>query len=48
VGVKERGKNNLRRFERKIIKKIYGPIKQGEQRRIRNNDEIEEILKKKI
>jgi hypothetical protein len=38
--------NNLRRFDRKIIRKIYGPIKQGEQWRLRNSEEIYEILKK--
>jgi hypothetical protein len=44
--LKREDKNNLRRFGRKIIRKIYGPIKQGDQWRIRNDQEINETLKK--
>jgi hypothetical protein len=44
--LKKENENYLSRFEIKIIKKIYGPIKQEEQWRIRNNEEIDEILKK--
>jgi hypothetical protein len=39
--------NILRRFERKIIKRIYVPVKQGREWRIRNNEEIDNIIRKK-
>jgi hypothetical protein len=32
-------------FERKIIRKIYGPVKENELWRIRRNDELEDIIK---
>jgi hypothetical protein len=35
--LKKQDENNVRRFERKIVRKIYGPIKQEEQWRIINN-----------
>jgi hypothetical protein len=31
-------------FERKILRKIYGPMKENELRRIRRNDELEAII----
>jgi hypothetical protein len=44
--LKKEDKNTLRSSERKIIRKIYGSIKQGEQWRIRNTEEIDKMLKK--
>jgi hypothetical protein len=32
-------------FERKILRKIYGPVEGNELRRIRWNDELEDIIK---
>jgi hypothetical protein len=32
-------------FERKILLKIYGPVKEHELWRIRRNDELEDIIK---
>jgi hypothetical protein len=39
--------NILRRFERIIIRRIYGPVRQGREWRIRNNEEIDNIIRKK-
>jgi hypothetical protein len=36
--------NALRISERKIVRRIYGPINEGESSRIRTNKEIEEKL----
>jgi hypothetical protein len=36
--------NALRIFERKIVRRIYGPINEGESWRIGTNKEIEDIL----
>jgi hypothetical protein len=32
-------------FKRKILRKIYGPVKENELWRIRRNDELEDIIK---
>jgi hypothetical protein len=32
-------------FERKILRKIYGPVKENELWRIQRNDELEDIIK---
>jgi hypothetical protein len=32
-------------FERKILRKIYGSVKENELWRIRRNDELEDIIK---
>jgi hypothetical protein len=37
----------LAAFERKILRKIYGPVKENELWRIRRNDELEAIIKGK-
>jgi hypothetical protein len=34
-------------FERKILRRIYGPVKENESWRIRRNDELEAIIKGK-
>jgi hypothetical protein len=45
--LKKEDENILRRFERKIIRRIYGPVRQGREWRIRNNEEIFNIIRKK-
>jgi hypothetical protein len=32
-------------FERKVVRRIYGPVREGEQWRIRSNRELEEIIR---
>jgi hypothetical protein len=39
------GKRVLAVFERKILWKIYGPVKENELRRIRRNVELEDRIK---
>jgi len=39
------GERALAVFERKILRKIYGPVKENELWRIRRNDELEAIIK---
>ena len=38
-------RNALAVFERKILRKIYGPVKENELRRFRRNGELEAIIK---
>jgi hypothetical protein len=45
--MKKEDENILRRFERKIIRRMYGPVRQGREWRIRNNEEIDNIIRKK-
>jgi hypothetical protein len=45
--MKKGDENILRRFERKIIRRIYGPVRQGREWRKRNNEEIDNIIRKK-
>jgi hypothetical protein len=45
--MKKEDENILRRFERKIIRRIYGPVRQGREWRIRNNEEIDNVIRKK-
>jgi hypothetical protein len=37
--------NSLRIFERKILRKIYGPVQEGDTWRIRNNVELNRSIK---
>ena len=43
---KKEAENILRRFERKIIRRIDGPVRQEMEWRTRNNEEIDNILRK--
>jgi CRISPR/Cas system CMR-associated protein Cmr3 (group 5 of RAMP superfamily) len=44
--MKKQDENILGRYERKIIRRIYGPVRQGREWRIRNNEEIDNIIRK--
>jgi hypothetical protein len=46
--MKKEDENILRRFERKIIRRIYGPVRQEREWRTRNNEEIDSIIRKNI
>ena len=39
--------NSLRIFERKILRKIYGPVQEGDTWRIRYNEELNRFIKEK-
>jgi hypothetical protein len=41
------GERVLAVFERKMLRKIYGPVKENELWRIRRNDELEDRIKGK-
>jgi hypothetical protein len=45
--MKKVDENILRRFERKIIRRIYGPLRHGREWRIRYNEEMDNIIRKK-
>jgi hypothetical protein len=45
--MKKENENILRRFERKIIRRIFGPVRQGREWRTRNDEEIDNIIRKK-
>jgi hypothetical protein len=44
--MKKEDENILRRFEKKIIRRIYGPVRQGMEWRTKYNEEIDNILRK--
>jgi hypothetical protein len=46
--MKKENENILRRFEKKTIRRIYGPVRQGREWKIRSNEEIDNIIRKKI
>ena len=35
-------------FERKILRRIFGPTKENQIRRIKNNDDLDKLIKHKI
>jgi hypothetical protein len=45
--MKKEDENILRRSGTKIIRRIYGPVREGREWRIRNNEEIDNIIRKK-
>jgi hypothetical protein len=45
--MKKEDENIIRRFESKIIRRIYGPARQGREWRIINNEEIDNIIRTK-
>jgi hypothetical protein len=45
--IKKEDEDILRRFEKKIISRIYGPVRQGREWRIRKNEAIDNIIRKK-
>ena len=47
MAVKKEDGNIVRRFERNFIRRMYGPVRQGREWRIRNDEEIDNIIRKK-
>jgi hypothetical protein len=45
--MRKEDENILRRFEGKIIRRIYGQVRQGREWSIRNTEEIDNIIRKK-
>jgi hypothetical protein len=45
--MKKEDENILRRFGRKFIRRIYGPVRQGREWTIRNNEDIDNIIRRK-
>jgi hypothetical protein len=45
--MKKEDENILQRFERKILRRIYGPVRQEREWSIRNTEEIDNIIRKK-
>jgi hypothetical protein len=43
--MKKEDENSLQGFQRKIIRRAYGPVRQGREWRIRNNEEIDNIIR---
>jgi hypothetical protein len=41
----EADENALRVFERKVVRRVYGPVREDERWRIRSNRELEDILR---
>ena len=42
--LQKKGPVTLRKFETKIVRCVYGPVTEDDECRIRNNQEIDELL----
>ena len=45
MDIKKKEQETIRRFERSIVRRVYGPVKEGDEQRKRNNQEIDELFK---